>query len=285
MKKCIREAGGLIADMFRVSMFHNVPRASGALAFFLLTSFFPLLMCANAVLGILHVDVQHLITSLDRFLPQQAAGLARDYVDYLAQNQSSALLTAGIVATIVSASAGLRVLLDTMDELYEHRGRGGVRKFLSSIIFSLLFLVTLYLSVVVILTGDRILSLLAGLLPRELIAMWNLPALSDLWGDVRYGLLFCFVMLLVLLVYRLGTPKNEVRQGPMLVSALLSSAAMVLSSAVFSWFIGLSSRYSLLYGSLASIVILMLWLYACGTILLLGAVFNRVWNLRHPKNK
>ena len=74
MKKCIREAGGLIADMFRLSMFHNVPRASGALAFFLLTSFFPLLMCANAVLGILHVDVQHLITSLDRFLPQQAAG-------------------------------------------------------------------------------------------------------------------------------------------------------------------------------------------------------------------
>ena len=282
MRKCIKDAGGLIADMFRSSLRYNVPRASGALAFFLLMSFFPLLMCANAVLGILHVDVQHLITSLDRFLPRQAADLARDYVEYLAQNQSSAMLTAGIIATIVSASAGLRVLLDTMDEMYEVRGAVSWRKFLSSIIFSLLFLVTLYLSVVVILTGDRFLGLIVGLLPRELVAMWNLPALSDLWGDVRYGLLFCFVMLLVLLVYRLGTPKSEVRQGPLLVSALLSSAAMVVSSAVFSWFIGMSSRYSLLYGSLASIVILMLWLYVCGTILLLGAVLNRVWTIRYP---
>jgi membrane protein len=56
------------------------------------------------------------------------------------------------------------------------------------------------------------------------------------------------------------------------------------ASAVFSWFIGLSSRYSLLYGSLASIIILLLWLYLCGTILLLGAVFLRVWTKKQPKS-
>ena len=67
-------------------------------------------------------------------------------------------------------------------------------------------------------------------------------------------------------------------------SALLCATALVVVSAVFSWFIGLSSRYSLLYGSLASIIILLLWLYLCGTILLLGAIFNRVWTKRHPKS-
>lgn len=282
MNNPIKETGGIIADLTRHSLRYNVPRAAGALAFFLLMTFFPLLMCANAILGIFHVDVQHLITSLDRFLPQQAAELARGYVEYLGQGQSEAMLTAGIIAVVISASAGLRVLLDTMDELYDNHSHGGWRNFIVSIVFSLLFLVTLYLSVFVILTGDWFLNLLDNLLPWELVSSWNLPALSELWGRLRYVLLFCFVLLLVMLVYRLGTPKSEVRKGPLLVCALLGAVALVLSSAVFSWFIGLSSRYSLLYGSLASIVILMLWLYICGTILLLGAVLNRVWNLRHP---
>ncbi len=91
-------------------------------------------------------------------------------------------------------------------------------------------------------------------------------------------------MLLVLAVYRLGTPKREFQLRPMLVGALLCSGALVVASGAFSWFIGMSSRYSLLYGSLASIIILLLWLYLCGTILLLGAVFNRVWTKKHPKS-
>ena len=39
----------------------------------------------------------------------------------------------------------------------------------------------------------------------------------------------------------------------------------------------MSSRYSLVYGSLASVIILMLWLYLCGNIVNLGNVLNYVW--------
>ena len=39
----------------------------------------------------------------------------------------------------------------------------------------------------------------------------------------------------------------------------------------------MSSRYSLVYGSLASLIILLVWLYFCGNILLVGAVAGRVW--------
>ncbi|MFR6185414.1 MAG: YhjD/YihY/BrkB family envelope integrity protein [Lawsonibacter sp.] len=64
---------------------------------------------------------------------------------------------------------------------------------------------------------------------------------------------------------------------------LLSAAALVACSVLFSWFIGMSSRYSLVYGSLASLIILLVWLYFCGNILLLGAVAGRVWGqLRIP---
>ena len=51
---------------------------------------------------------------------------------------------------------------------------------------------------------------------------------------------------------------------------------MAVCSGVFSWFIGMSSRYALVYGSLASLIILLVWLYLCGNILILGNAVNYV---------
>jgi len=272
-----------IKEMHRLYGRHNVPRAAGALAYFFVLSVFPLLLCVNAFVGLAHVDVQSLLTSLDRVLPRQALELVGDYVNYVSRNQSPALLYAAVPAIVISASAALRVLLDTMDELYDHPRDTGVRRIAVSVLFSVLFLVTVYLSVLVIFTGEWFLRWLGGVLPARLAAMTNFSALAHLWRWLRYLLLFCFVILLVLALYRIGTPKHEVRLWPMLVSALLCALSLVVASGVFSWFIGMSSRYSLLYGSLASIIILLLWLYLCGTILLLGAVFNRIWTKKHPK--
>ena len=167
---------------------------------------------------------------------------------------------------------------------------------------SLLFLLTIYLSVIVIFTGEWFFSLLEQHLPRKLVELFPLKVLGSLWQWMRYLLLFCFVLLLILIVYRAGTPRGAVRRpvterhrigrfarmkrilmtlaSALLLCALLSALALVAFSVLFSWFIDLSSRYSLIYGSLASIIILLVWLYLCGNILLLGAVMNRVWRQR-----
>ena len=86
------------------------------------------------------------------------------------------------------------------------------------------------------------------------------------------------MLLLVLAVYRMGTPPPLRREKKVLrLTALFSAGALVACSVLFSWFIGMSSRYSLVYGSLASLIILLVWLYFCGNILLAGAVAGRVW--------
>ena len=91
------------------------------------------------------------------------------------------------------------------------------------------------------------------------------------------------MFLFVLLVYRMAAPRGRPRP-PILTGAFLAAVALVAATALFSWFIGLSSRYSLVYGSLASVIILLVWLYLCGNILILGNVFNCVW-YRHKKRR
>lgn len=92
---------------------------------------------------------------------------------------------------------------------------------------------------------------------------------------MRLLLLFGVAMLYLSLLYWLIGPKGENRPA-VIFGSLLSAAVLTLSSNWFSTLIGISSRYSMVYGSLASIIILMMWLFFCGNVVMLGIVLNYV---------
>lgn len=263
----------LMASYMRVS----IPRSAAALSYFLILTLFPLLLCVNYFIGVFHLDLEALLTALAPVLPAGIPRLLKDYVLYASWRQSPALLAAAVFTLVVSASAALRTLFHTMDLLYERPPRHPFGRFLLSILLSVLFLATVYLSMVVIFTGNWFFSLLETHLPAMLLQYLPLNALAGLWHWLRYLLLFCFMLLAVLLLYCVGTPARVRFRSPVILSAILTALAMVGCSAVFSWFVGMSSRYALVYGSLASLIVLLVWLYFCGNILLIGAAVSQLW--------
>ena len=270
-----------VRDMVQTYGRLGVSRAAASLAYFLILTLFPLLVCVNFFIGLLELDPEAVFSALDSLLPRESLSIILDYLTYVSgvpQSQSTPLLLASLFTILLSASAGLRTLLKTMDELYQVRHVSSLRRVVVSVALSILFMLTIYLSIVVIFTGDWFFQLLEARLPSPLAELIPLRLLSQLWGWLRYLLLFFCVLLLVLAVYRMGTPPPLRREKKVLrLTALLSAGALVACSVLFSWFIGMSSRYSLVYGSLASLIILLVWLYFCGNILLVGAVAGRVW--------
>ena len=270
-----------VRDMVQTYGRLGVSRAAASLAYFLILTLFPLLVCVNFFIGLLELDPEAVFSALDPLLPRESLSIILEYLTYVSgipQSQSTPLLLASLFTILLSASAGLRTLLKTMDELYQIRHVSSLRRVAVSVILSLLFLLTIYLSIVVIFTGDWFFQVLEERLPPPLAELIPLRLLSQLWGWLRYLLLFFCVLLLVLAVYRMGTPPPLRREKRVLrLTALLSAGALVACSVLFSWFIDMSSRYSLVYGSLASLIIRLVWLYFCGNILLVGAVAGRVW--------
>jgi membrane protein len=74
-------------------------------------------------------------------------------------------------------------------------------------------------------------------------------------------------------LYILSAPKAT-RKRDRLPGALLAASALVGVSAVFSRMISESAKYAMVYGSLASVIILMTWIYMCCVIIVTGNVFN-----------
>lgn len=264
-----------LREVTEVYFDRRVSRSAAELAYFLILSFFPVLICINAFVGLLRLDVNLVLEAAESFLPQEVLPILGEYIGYISINQSNAMLLAGLTMVLFSASAAFRALMNIMADIYERPTYHGLGQIVASVLFSLLFLVTIYLSMVVLLTGSWFLHLV-----EERFA-W-IARVVDSWQSLRFLVLFCLVLLFVLLSYRLAAPKGRPR-SPILAGGVLAAIALVAASMLFSWFIGLSSRYSLVYGSLASVIILLVWLYLCGNILILGNAVNYVW-YRHRKS-
>lgn len=249
--------------------------SAAALAYFLTLTIFPLLLCLNYLVGFFSLDLHLLLSRLHQFFPSEVLAIMGDYLNYAADSHSIPLLIASLFALVLSASAGLRAIFACLDRLYQQGNAHGIGRIISSVVLSLLCLLTIYLSAVVLVTGDWFFSFLEIQLPDLFPNQHPIWGLSALWGRVRYLVLFAFALLLILAIYRTGIPRDVASRRLLGSTALCTALVLVVGSLVFSWFIGLSARYSLIYGSLASLIVLSVWLYFCGTVLLLGAVVCR----------
>ena len=230
---------------------------------------FPILICLSAILGLLHIDIVGLSANLENILPAAALNVIRGYLSYVNMHQSVGFFFAGLVACWFSAAAAFRTITRVIIDAYEEVEQSMLRGVINSILFPLALILTLGLSIFVVVTGQRTVETITARFPL-------LGSELQAWSWSRYILLFVVFLLFILAVLTMAAPRGTPRL-PIVISGLVSALALVVSSAVFSWFIGLSSRYSLVYGSLVSIIVLLLWLYLCGQILFLGIVFTSVW--------
>ena len=98
-----------------------------------------------------------------------------------------------------------------------------------------------------------------------------------MWQWLRFVLLFALLFVIIYAVYRLSAPRRRPAEQRV-IGAVAAALALVAASVFFSWTISMSSRYPLIYGSLASLIILMIWLFICGNILIMGNALNVVLN-------
>ena len=257
-------------DVAHVYFSRRVSRASAGLAYFMVLTFFPIIICLSAFLDQLQLNLNGFLDEAAHFLPREVILIFQEYLSYLDGNQSNGMLAVGIFTAILFASAAVRGLMNIMHEIYGRATFRGLRQLAASVLFSLFLLVTVYLSRVVVVTGNWFFHLLGDLLGLE-----GLVERFDTWQWLKYILLLAMVFLFILLLYRFSAPLEKPRP-PVVPGALAASVALAVSSMVFSLFISGSARYSLVYGSLASVIILLVWLYLCGNILILGSVVNYV---------
>ena len=130
----------------------------------------------------------------------------------------------------------------------------------------------MYFAIVVMFTGRDFLVFINDHLP--------FVDVSSSWRWLRFLLMGGIEFVIFWGVYEVSKrSSDDYRSYP---GAILSTVALVAMSSIFSLFIAASARYPLVYGSIASLILLMFWLYLSCQIIFLGAALNVTLRDLHP---
>lgn len=238
--------------------------ASAALSYYLTMTVFPLLICLYTMLGNSHESIMRLTRLASGILAPDIIDLIEDFLAYVSSNDSSAMLLAGLFLLLSYASAAVRSIHQTIYSLQGGSKFEGLGQYIVSLIFSLVFLAAMYFAVLVMLTGKKFIEAVNGCLPFINISMS--------WTLVRFVVMAIIFYTVIKGIYE--APKRPEDEYSTTVGATVASAAVLAVTVIFSAFISSSANYPLVYGSLASLVLLMLWLYSVCTVIYCGAALN-----------
>lgn len=254
----------LAENVIQLYFGNHISRASAGLSYFFMLSIFPLLICLYSMLGSLFPTAEEFEGILRGVLPVETVNTLMEYLGYISTNSSYKMVTVALAALATSSAAGFRIVDKVMHEIRGVKREEKQIAFFMSFVYSLVFLSAIYFAALLIASGGWFIKFVDDNV--------NIINISKNWEWFRFLLLFLVLFVFILGAYRICSPKKS--NTLIIPGAFWASFAIVAISFLFSWFIGISIKYPLIYGSLASVMIMLLWLYIFSNLLFLGNILN-----------
>ena len=283
---------------------NNMTVYSGNATLFIVTAIFPFIMLIISIVNLLPgYSTKDVADILFHILPDldPIKELVESMITNL-RNQSGGLLaSAAAVTTLWSASKGVFAIQQGLDQLDQEeedsdpteeekeqlkkKGKSVVRSILKRLIFTLMLVVLIPALLVFEMLGDSILGAIYSAF--EKLGSDKLTAtLSriDSFFQTSSLLVILFAVLVILQFYAKLPEKHRTLKSQ-LPGALLTGVGWLVFTKLFSFFIPRFYRASSLYGSLASLFLVLMWLRFVVMILFAGGVVNRALEEEQPKDE
>lgn len=241
---------------------------AGHSTLYVLISFVPLLMLITAIVNFLpFFNIDDLSDFLVRILPDldQVRDMILGLVRNISNQSRGLMLSISAVLSLWSASRGVAALQKAMSRVYDIKNPP--RSIVTVMVFTLILLVLVPALLVFSLLGDSIRDTLIELMPDSSVMIGLVMRIS------RLITLYVTVSLVVLIyTFLSGRTKSLKSQLPGAVFTMVIGETF---SRAFAYFIPRFWKSASLYGPLASVFMVIMWLRILMTILLLGAALNR----------
>ena len=254
-------------EMFRRINEADVAGLSAQLAYFFLLSLFPFLLFLVTLLGFLPIDDRSVMYTLEAYLPDDVNRMINTNLTTLINNRSGSLLSISIIGTLWSASNGFNALKKSFNKAF------GVEKERSYIVARIIAIGLMMLMVAVIATA-LLLQVFGELIGKQLFGIFGLSEnFIQLWNTLRWVVSSITFFIVFLMLYKLG-PNKKIRWRDTFWGALFATLGWQAASLGFSFYVNTLGNYSAAYGSLGTVIVLMVWFFISGIIITTGGVIN-----------
>lgn len=268
-KISIRELIEIIRSFTKKIKYDHVSSFAGHAALFLLMSLFPMIMYFISVFQYISLDAGVIFNYIRQMLPDSLLPMMNQITEEAYNGTTTAIQSFSMLVMLFCASKGVYAVIIGINAVYGIREtRNFVILYAIAIFYVLIFFGIIGLTMVLIVFGNKLYHMLMHFVPA-------LEAFQSMFAVGKYIGMLIIVLLFFLLLY-MNVPNRKSKCRYELAGAFFATVVWLIYSWAFSYYIDNYAHYSVTYGSLATIVIFMLWLYGTMNIVFIGAEINVV---------
>lgn len=235
-------------------------------AYFLIMSFIPFVLFLTAIVQYTPLTYREVCQAIMSVVPENLQGFVLNIVAEVF-SKSAAVLPLSALVALWSSGKGMQALINGLNTIYHVKEtRNWLVNRIYSMFYMFLFVLALIASLLLLVMGNRIHVLISG----------YVPFLGNVIGRIlgaKTFLVFVMLFFVFLVLYRY-LPNRRASLKSQVPGAFLTAVAWSVFSYLFSLYFTFFPDFSIMYGSLSTLILVMVWLYFCMNLLLYGAEIN-----------
>ena len=257
--KCIR---GFL-DRIRAD---HVSAYAAQMAYFVVLSFIPFVLFMTTIVRYTPLTYGIMREVILGFVPRSLQSLVLDVIAEV-YGRSNAILPVSALVALWTAGKSVQSMINGLNTIYHVKEtRNWLMSRIYSVFYMVLFVVAIVISLLLLVLGNELQELFLTYIPI-------IGQLIDVIIETRTLLVFAVLFLVFLMLYKV-LPNRKATLASQVPGALFTAVAWLLFSFGFSIYFAYSPGLSNMYGSLAALIMIMLWLYICMYLSLIGAEIN-----------
>ena len=237
-------------------------------AFFFVLSLIPIILLLMTMVQYTPLTKGDVMKAVTEVFPKTVTPFLISIINEV-YSQSKAIIPVTILVALWSAGRGVLAITSGLNCIYQSKEtRNYVYLRLRSSVYTLLFLLVIISCLLLAVFGNRI----------SIFVEMNVPVLQkavEFLIRIRTSLTVGVMMLFCMLLYRfLPDVKIKTKWKHQIPGSVCSAIGWQIISLIFSVYLDIFEGFSTMYGSLTTIVLVMLWLYFCMYMILFGGVIN-----------
>lgn len=238
----------------------------GQLAFFFVLSVVPIVTLITYGASFLNLSVDFISDFIGKAFSSEIAELLVPIVTVPNVNFSFFLT---LFVGFYVASNGASSIIISSNTIYGIQDAGFIKRRVKAIIMTLIIVLMFIFILIIPVFGSSIIDIVKYVNMNEHITNTMIFAFNLLKGPVTWFIIFCFIKILYTMAPDRRIPSSYVNTG-----AAFTTIMWIIVTALYSYYINNFANYTVFYGALANIVMLMLWVYLLSIIFVIGMALN-----------
>ena len=238
----------------------------GQLAFFFILSIVPTITLIGYGAGLLNLSTDVIYNFL-------AKAFSKNVASILIVHPSKSLGAGYIITMLLGyyfASNGAASIIVTSNSIYGIENRPFLKRRIKAFLMTFIIILLFIFMITVPMLGNKITEMIAYVNMKQSVTTKILQVFNFLKGPITWFIMFIFIKLIYTVAPDKKTESRHTNKG-----AIFTTFGWVLATNIYSYYITHFAKYDIFYGSLANIVVLMLWFFLLAYILTIGIALNQ----------